>query len=57
MEMSMSHGFGANGEFVGCGLKEKLQWAGWNWSRRNGMGVVVAMGAVALGKVLPIEDL
>jgi hypothetical protein len=56
VEMGMSHGFGADGEILG-GLKEKLLWAGWDRPRRNGMGVVVAMGAVALGKVLPVEDL
>jgi len=42
-------------KWKGNGLKEMLLWAGWDW--QGAMGIVVAMGAVALEKVLPVEDL
>lgn len=53
--MGVSQGFGANGEMVGLGSRKSC--CGHDRIGKAQMGMVVAMGAVALGKVLPVEDL
>lgn len=68
-DQARAHGRGIGAMDMGCVARVRREWRDCGWAqgnvavgrmglaRRNGMGVVVAMGAVAMEKVLPVEDL